>query len=67
MVYSSQRNAVDLEWSSDQESALFEVLEEDHSLASEAASEKDQDLARFKFLGHFCISNGFASLELPTD
>lgn len=42
-VYSSQGDTVDLEGSGDEENTLFEGLEEDDSLASETASEEDEN------------------------
>lgn len=42
-VNSSQRNAVDLEGAGDEENTLVEVLEKNDTLATEAASEEDQD------------------------
>ena len=37
---------VDFEWTSDEENALLERLEEDDTLAAESTSEEDKDGAR---------------------
>ena len=42
-VYAAQRNAVNLEGTGDEENTLGEVLEEHNTLATETASEEDQD------------------------
>lgn len=42
-VYSSQRNAVNLEGTGDEENTLGEVLEENDTLAAETTSEEDDD------------------------
>ena len=42
-VDTAEGNAVDLEGAGDEENTLVEVLEEDDTLATEAASEEDQD------------------------
>jgi len=42
-VDSSEGNTVDLEWTSDEDDTLREVLQEDNALAAETASEEDED------------------------
>lgn len=42
-VHPSEGDAVDLEGTGDEENTLVEVLEEDDTLAAEAASEEDQN------------------------
>lgn len=42
-VDTAEGNAVDLEGAGDEENTLVEVLEEDDTLATEAASEEDED------------------------
>jgi len=42
-VDSSERNAVDLEWTSDEKNTLLESLEENDTLAAEATCEEDED------------------------
>lgn len=42
-VDSSERNAVDFEWTSDEENSLLECLEEDDTLAAESTSEEYED------------------------
>jgi hypothetical protein len=42
-VDSAEGNTVDLEWTSNEENALWEVLQEDDALATEATSEEDED------------------------
>jgi hypothetical protein len=41
----SERDAVDFEWTGDEEDALLERLEEYDTLATESASEEDEDRA----------------------
>jgi hypothetical protein len=45
-VDSSERNAIDFEWTGDEENSLLECLEEDDTLAAESTSEEDEDSAR---------------------
>lgn len=47
-VDSSKGNTVDLEWASNEENTLWEVLQEDDALATETASEEDKDSTRGK-------------------
>jgi hypothetical protein len=42
-VNSSEGYTVDLEWTSDKEDTLVEVLQENNTLATESASEEDED------------------------
>ena len=42
-IDSSERNAVDFEWTGDEENTLLECLEEDDTLAAETTSEEDED------------------------
>lgn len=42
-VDSAERDTVDLEWAGNQENTLGEVLQEDDALATETASEEDQN------------------------
>lgn len=43
LVDSSDWDAVDLEWSSDEEQSAFELLEKDDTFSSEPSSEENQD------------------------
>ena len=43
LVDSSERNSVDLVWAGDQQEAAFELLDEDHSSASESSGKDDED------------------------
>jgi len=45
-VNSAKRNTVNLEWTSDEENTLFNVLQENDTLSAETASEEDKDGTR---------------------
>ena len=64
VVDAAQRDAIRLEGAGDQEDTLVEGLEENDALATEAASEEDEDsagLERLAVLGGVC---GLAGLSL---
>ena len=61
-VHSSQRNAVNLEGSGDEENTLVESLQEDDSLSSEAASEEDEDGTGLEGLARSPRSDSLANL-----
>lgn len=61
-VDSSEGNTVDLEGAGDEEDALVESLQEDDSLAAEAAGEEDEDGAGFEGLAGGPGSDGLANL-----
>jgi hypothetical protein len=63
-VDAAEGNAVDLEGASDEEDALVEGLEEDDALATETASEEDQDGAGHKGLAGSPGALGLADLKL---
>jgi hypothetical protein len=42
-VDSSERNTVNFEWASNEEDTLWEVLQENDTLAAETTSEEDED------------------------
>lgn len=57
-----QRHAVDLEGTGNEQDALVEVLEEDDTLAAEAAGEQDQDRAGLQGLAWLPGADGLADL-----
>lgn len=61
-VDAAQGNTVDLEGAGNQENTLLEVLEEDHALATEAASEQDQDGTGLEGLAGSPGADGLADL-----
>lgn len=58
----AQRHTVDLEGAGDEEDTLVEVLQEDDALATEAASEEDQDGAGLEGLAWLPSADGLADL-----
>jgi hypothetical protein len=62
-VYPSQRNAVDFEGTGDEEDTLGQVLEQDDALATETASEEDDNGARLERGPGFRRADSLASLE----
>ena len=62
-VDSAQRNTVDLEGTSDKENALGEVLQEDDALATETASEEDEDSTGDESWARSRRSDGLADLQ----
>lgn len=61
-VDASERDTVDLEWTGDEEDTLWEVLEEDDTLATEATGEEDQNGTRLERLADLGWADGLASL-----
>jgi len=61
-VDSSQGDTVDLEGAGDEEDTLVEGLQEDDTLATEAASEEDEDSAGLEGLARSPRSDGLADL-----
>lgn len=61
-VNSSQRNTVDLEGAGDEEDTLVEGLQENDTLATEAASEEDEDSAGLEGLARGPRSDSLADL-----
>jgi len=61
-VDSSQRNTVDLEGTGDEEDTLVEGLEEDDTLAAEAAGEEDQNGTGLEGLARSPRADGLADL-----
>lgn len=61
-VDSSQRDTVDLEGAGDEEDTLVEGLEEDDTLAAEAAGEEDQDGTGLEGLAGSPRADGLADL-----
>jgi hypothetical protein len=62
-VYPSERNAVNFERTGNEEHTLGEVLEDDDALATETASEEDNDGAGLEGLADLCRALGLAGLE----
>ncbi len=62
-IHSSERYTVDFEGAGDEEDALREVLEENDTLAAEAAGEKDEDGTRLEGGAGFGGVDGFANLK----
>lgn len=62
-VYSSQRNAVNLEGTGDEEDTLGKVLEENDTLATEATSEEDDDGTGLEGSTGLRRASSLASLE----
>ena len=63
MVDPPQRHAVDLEGARNEEDALREGFQEDHSLASEAAGEEDEDGTGLEGGTSFEWADGFPGLQ----
>ena len=63
-VNSAEWDTVDLEWTSDEEDTLCEVLEEDDTLATETTSEEDKDGSWGKGGSWSGGSDGLADLEI---
>lgn len=61
-IYSSDGYAIDLEWAGDQESAFLEVLEENHTLATETTSEENEDGTGLEGGSWLAFTDGLASL-----
>lgn len=61
-VHAAYWYAVDLEGSGDEECAFFQVLQENDSLATETAGEKDKDGARFERCSWLRLSDSLARL-----
>jgi len=61
-VDSSERDTVDLEGAGDEEDTLVEGLQEDDTLATEAASEEDEDSTGLKGLARSPRSDSLANL-----
>lgn len=66
-VNAAKGNTVDLEGSGDQEDTLLEVLEEDDTLAAEAASEEDQDGTGLEALANLSGTQRLANLYTQID
>jgi hypothetical protein len=64
-VDSSERDAVDLEGAGDEENTLVESLQEDDTLAAEAAGEEDQDGTGLEGLARGPGTDGLANLLRP--
>lgn len=63
-VHTAQGNTVDLEGASDQKDTLLEGLDEDNTLATEAASKQDQDGTGLKGLARSPSADGLADLQM---
>ena len=61
-VHAAERDTVDLEGTGDKEDTLVEGLEEDDTLATETASEEDQDGAGNEGLADLSGTQGLANL-----
>jgi hypothetical protein len=61
-IYPSQGNAIDFERTGDEEDALGKVLEENNTLATEAASEENDDGTRLEGSPGFGRTQGLAGL-----
>jgi len=62
-VDTSERNTVDLEWTSDEEDTLRQVLEEDDTLAAETTSEENEDGTGLKSWARLPCANSLAGLK----
>ena len=62
-VNTADGDTVDLEGTGDEENTLVEVLEENDTLATEAASEEDQDGTRLEALADLGGTNRLADLQ----
>lgn len=62
-IHPSQGNAIDFERTGDEEDTLGKVLEEDDTLATEAASEENDDGTRLEGSPGFGRTKGLASLK----
>ena len=62
-IDSSEGDTVDLEWASDEQDTLVEVLQEDDALATETASEEDEDGTGLESWARSRSSDGFADLR----
>ena len=61
-VHTAERNTVDLEGTGNEENTLFEVLEEDDTLATEATGEEDEDSTGLEALPDLSGTQGLADL-----
>jgi hypothetical protein len=63
-IDSPERDAIDLEWTSNEENALIKNLQENDTLASETASEENENGPRGKRRSRSRWSDGLANLQL---
>ena len=61
-IDAAERDTVELEWASNEENTLWEGLKEDHTLASEAASEEDEDGTRLERCARLVWAKSLAGL-----
>ena len=62
-INSAKRDAVDFEWTGDEEHTLIKGFEKNDALASEAASEKDKNGSRLQRCPKLRGTNRFADLS----